>query len=302
MTLVALMGAVVSQATILRVNNSPGSSAQYSDVKTAIDAAAEGDTVLVEGSSTNYGKIDKLDKRIVLRGPGYWLVENGIAEVGFTSARIPNITVTSPGVVIEGLQITNKVTVKANNVVVRRCLFSDANGGLVINGAKDCVIHQNMFYRCKPSCTDFYVQDRNIQITNNIIMGQVAGFGGSYIAYNTFIVSSSTAENLFKDITYSTIEHNILPSEAVNSNGWNDTESNAKKDNVFMELMKYSEVTTDGSVKDATTTTEAGAFAGDSPYVLGGIPSGLVLQSLQAPVTIDEGTPFNVSIKVGVVK
>lgn len=63
--------AMVSQATTLRVNNTDPS-APYASINDAVNAATEGDTIMVEGSSIPYGDVT-INKRVVLIGPGYWL-------------------------------------------------------------------------------------------------------------------------------------------------------------------------------------------------------------------------------------
>ena len=76
-TLVALCAAMAVHATVLRVSNVSGSTAPYSTVQAALDAAQEGDTIMLDASGTDYGKIT-ITKRIALIGPGFWLQNNGI--------------------------------------------------------------------------------------------------------------------------------------------------------------------------------------------------------------------------------
>ena len=45
-----------------------------------------------------------------------------------------------------------------------------------------------------------------------------------------------------------------------------------------------------------------GAFAGNDPYILSGVPAGPVVQDLIVPTTVEKGSKMNVTIKVGVVK
>lgn len=66
--LVALFVSMATNATILRVNNVSGSTAQYSDFEAALDAASDGDTIMLDASnkgySITYGKT--INKSIVL--------------------------------------------------------------------------------------------------------------------------------------------------------------------------------------------------------------------------------------------
>ena len=52
----------------------------------------------------------------------------------------------------------------------------------------------------------------------------------------------------------------------------------------------------------ANVTSTYGAFAGDSPYVLAGVPSGPVIQDLVVPTTVEMGSKMNVTIKIGMQK
>ena len=45
-----------------------------------------------------------------------------------------------------------------------------------------------------------------------------------------------------------------------------------------------------------------GAFAGDDPYVISGIPAGPVIERLTVPVSVEEGSKLNVTIKLGLQK
>ncbi|MBO4314699.1 MAG: hypothetical protein J5867_01855, partial [Prevotella sp.] len=71
-----------ANARILRVSNVSGSSAPYASIEAAHDAANSGDTIMVDPSSTRYTEMAStnidLTKRLVIIGPGYWLVKDGI--------------------------------------------------------------------------------------------------------------------------------------------------------------------------------------------------------------------------------
>jgi len=45
-----------------------------------------------------------------------------------------------------------------------------------------------------------------------------------------------------------------------------------------------------------------GAFAGDDPYVISGIPAGPVIQDITVPSTVEQGGTLNVTIKLGIQK
>ena len=45
-----------------------------------------------------------------------------------------------------------------------------------------------------------------------------------------------------------------------------------------------------------------GAFAGDNPYVISGIPAGPIIEELTIPTSAEEGSSMEVAIKLGTVK
>lgn len=64
-------------AAILTVDNNPGAVDQYNNFTSAYEAAADGDTILLAGSSSFYGT-HELYKRLIIIDPGYFLNENQI--------------------------------------------------------------------------------------------------------------------------------------------------------------------------------------------------------------------------------
>src|SRR4051812_24067381 len=104
-----LIAAQQANANIIRVNNTPGTQANYSTIASAITAASVGDTIYLEGSQTNYGTIT-LNKRLIITGPGYFLNDstaNPHTLVNKYSAMVDyvNCNVGSKGSVIGGLEI-----------------------------------------------------------------------------------------------------------------------------------------------------------------------------------------------------
>ena len=69
-TLLFICLVIASKATVITVSNAPNSPGQYTNLQTAINAAAVGDTIYVHGSSTSYGNIN-LKKRLTLIGTGH---------------------------------------------------------------------------------------------------------------------------------------------------------------------------------------------------------------------------------------
>jgi len=191
--LVAASITMSAQAKILRVSNVSGSSAPYTSIQTAIDAAKEGDTIMVDASSEVYYENVAINKRVVLLGPGYWLQENGILQEGNSTAAVLSIRVNNgadggaAGTVIKGLTITSSsgIGTGASQVVISRCRV--VRGSISLGGS-NCIVHQNFCRNITGNITP------NHQISNNIIAGNennasiyIQGVTDSYIAYNTCI-------------------------------------------------------------------------------------------------------------------
>ncbi len=330
--LAALCMAVAANATIIRVSNVNGSSAPYSTIQAAVDAASVGDTIMVDGSNTAYD-LTTIDKTLVLIGPGYWMNDNGLVDESAPAAKAGFLIKKSAArTVIEGFNITRgagiPLAIHADNCVIRRCYIIGSTGYGISFSRDDsqdpyptgAVIHQNFFYRCAIAGSTGPFLVSNVQVTNNIFVDngtnlEVKYIENSYIAYNTMLgyANYETQDNgHFREVHTSTIEHNIIreqkvyySSTTIDDNEWSDNYiTSALTDSNGEEVHKSYK--TDKDIYDAelkvTNGQNYGAFAGDSPYVLSGIPAAPVIQDLVMPTTVEKGSKMNVTIKVGVQK
>ena len=69
------------------VDNNDGAIAMYENITDAYDAALDGDTILVAGSTMNYGTVN-CHKRLHFVGPGYFLATNGIPGINMVRASV----------------------------------------------------------------------------------------------------------------------------------------------------------------------------------------------------------------------
>lgn len=295
LVLAAAAIAATADARILRVSNVSGSSAPYTTIEAAHDAANSGDTIMVDASNTAYfaGSLT-LTKSLVLIGPGYNLIENNIVQEGMGNANLGGLHLKGEGSVIKGFTITH-LYIEAPKVVVNRCSTGDIS---ISKGADNCIVHQNFITGgMGGSKTSFH------QITNNIFTSTASGSGllsdfeDCYVAYNTFRTSQ-----VYIYSTNSTYEHNIYQS-------YKDTgKGNSLTDNYETNIVN-TQATKDFIDKDYyaieisnDVKSTYGAFAGNSPYVLAGVPSGPVIQDLIVPTTVEMGSTMNVTIKIGMSK
>jgi hypothetical protein len=67
----------------------------------------------------------------------------------------------------------------------------------------------------------------------------------------------------------------------------------------------YKDIYTDKDVLNTELPADAtsyGAFAGDDPYVISGIPAGPMIEELTIPTSVEEGTTMEVTLKLGAAK
>lgn len=332
-TLAAVYMAMAANATILRVSNVNSSSAPYSSIETALEDAQTGDTIAIDGSPTAYSSLT-IRKQVVLLGPGYWQTENGLVSgVSVNKASVGQLTINAEGTVLCGLELTAEVTINKAKVIVNRCLVR--KGISMANGADNCIIHQNYFtdtanytYLIKGANNGSTPLVNFAQITNNIFYGARYRYGNDDqrdITYlNQCLIKNNTwthkmgRGNIHTNFTCmdhivgSTIEYNVIPSDDTPSNVVTAGTSNIVKNNYLWTTSPYETLSpnTDLGVKKAEETwlldnpelEGNGAFYGDSPYVLSGIPAAPVIQDLVMPTTVEKGKKMNVTIKVGIQK
>lgn len=320
----AMCMAMTAQATVLRVSNVTNSGAPYTTIPAAIEAAAIGDTIMVDGSPNKYSEKTgstgslRIDKRLVLMGPGYLLTQNGVQSNGDLTADFSatiKISEGGDGTIIQGFNITSEspLEILVPNVVITRCKVDcDVYIG---TDATNCVLHQNLFTGLvgRHNYTSYIAY--NAQITNNIFMrvpteyyGVLRGISESIVAYNTFTKNQADQYSpVIYSMTGCTIEHNIffgaeqtLDNNTMNDNYWGDGGGG--------NFYPYEKCTTDLDVKNANLSGLAGvmagkgAFNGDDPYVISGIPAGPVIQDITVPATVEQGGTLNVTIKLGIQK
>jgi len=302
-----------ASATILRVNNTTGSGAPYADIESALQAAESGDTIMIDGSSSIYKNFE-INKPLVIMGPGFWRTQNGISGEGASDATFERIKISAAGKgsVIRGLQVSY-IDINANNVVVNRCYINNAiNVGASVSAeANNCLIHQN-FINGRINGYSKTTMPNLTQITNNIFSGKyysgiIEFINEGYIGYNTFATPKNDgSEKHVKNIVGCTVEKNIFTGNEVTIDG------NSYKDNYMPSEWGsyiYEKRDTDMDIKNkevdssiADLIAGKGAFNGDDPYVISGVPAGPVIQDVTVPASVEKGNNLNITIKLGVQK
>ncbi|MCX6277952.1 MAG: hypothetical protein NT004_07630 [Bacteroidetes bacterium] len=214
-------------AVVITVSNNPNSPGQYTSLQTAIDAAGiTGDTLMVAGSTTNYGSIT-ISKKIVLVGAGYNNPYGSNSSVTSINLNRSNAYVGASGTKIMGFVVTGTITLEPsagggtpimNDVLIERCWLESVNFSAWYNSnslsndtVRNCVINGTITLQVGPS--NYSAQLNNIHIHNNIFNG--AYFNSSGYSLSTVFVRNNIFINrannpVFNSVTNMVIENNIF--------------------------------------------------------------------------------------------
>lgn len=302
--LAAAFVTIAAGAKVLRVSNVTGSSAPYSTLVDAIAAAADGDTIMVDGSTTDYDAAT-IDKKLVVVGPGYWLVENGITQNGDAPAAIKEtLSIAAEGVVIKGLYLKGNLKILGAKATVARCKLD--KGINIDASASFPTITQNyitgeMIGMIKRDVQSEYYCSYAL-VTNNIFSGAYYGcvsfFQESSFLYNTFVGGNTHVENCKQCYFSNNFMKNdfyYCKSTTVTDNGiWDGSNGNpfsGCETDTDVRVKQEAHPSADGNV---------GAWAGNTPYIISGVPVGPVIESVKMPVSVEQGKqlPVTVTIKV----
>lgn len=304
LTVCALMIASAVQATVWRVNNTAGSSAHYTSIQAAHDAATtvNGDTLYVEASSASVGALST-SKRLTIIGTGYFLGENPQTQASPLASYVDYIyfQVGSQGSKVMGLSI-GYIYLYTSDIFINRCYIYTSSYPIyaVSNGVSNIIISQNYlysYYYWNPAVY-FPYSASNILVSNNFIYGSIstiANFSG--IITNNVIYGELGAHNaVYKNNIHrfggftpnnSVYTHNISYSTTFGTA--NNNQANVDMNSVFLGATGNS---TDGQWRLSATSPAIGAgengvdcgmFGGPFPYVLSGMPNIPSIYYLNAP-------------------
>ena len=197
--LLALASQAISAQTIRRVNNNGITGTNiYATVQLAITAAAAGDIIQVEPSTTAYAGA-ACTRQLSFVGPGYFLSEN--APPALQASPITAVVngfdfqSGSAGSSIAGLVVNSFCYVRVDNISITRCQISSnitLGFGGVTTGA---IIRQNYVDGIQQSSPS-----TNSLITNNVIINgsvNLSGVGITGEFSNNSVVNSNVSLNAF---------------------------------------------------------------------------------------------------------
>lgn len=293
-------------AKTIRVNNDVSASADYTNPTDALNEASDGDVIIIEPSVKSYGSFE-VRTQVTIKGGGYYHEVNDPTETGNANSCVENIKIYVPNVTLTGLE-AETITVYASKTVITRCKVENIDLGATYTDSgevSDCIIHQN-FIRGGLDGSQYGTLPTNLQVTNNIFtknsQAPIYNLTNSVIKYNTLTFNSDAINDCGMNVKNCVIEHNLGGTlKNVNSSNTVGDNSYIPKENPYGVNIR---ALTDKDIKDIDTafTSEYGAFAGETPYVLSGIPSGPVVLNVELPTTVAKGEDLNVTVTIGLQK
>jgi hypothetical protein len=187
LTAIFMMLSVASFATVLTVSNHSLAGSMYSTFRDAYDAAANGDTILLEGTLTDYHTIYQ-EKQLVIMGAGlntqkenflrtkvakgsegggtlfsYGIKSGGSGSkfYGITFVGGPNfdnrLWIGASDILFENCQFDRVVNVHSSNVVFKNCIFIQP-GPIEIKGSVTNVLFSNCIFNKEITGNANYLQ------------------------------------------------------------------------------------------------------------------------------------------------
>jgi hypothetical protein len=306
-----------------RVNNqltSNPSGKIYSRINDAHDVATTGDTILVEASPSDYAENLTITKKLVIKGPGYFLDENPGISANKLSAVIGGqieFAEGSSGSVLMGIvDKTSFVNINTSNITIRRCNLVYTTAG---NGVSNLVISECFFSEGYYPCIGSNIVS-NLVVSNCIIKGNILLLPSctGYFINNIFTASSISIPTGFvmkNNILFTTEKADIhLPAlDAAVSYNISISDhfgtANNNKANVSSTALFVGDATesTDGkwklkagspAIAAGESGVDCGAYGGPNPYILSGLPTGPMIYELNVSSYANTSGKLPMTIKV----
>lgn len=176
------------QARTYTVSNNPETPGQFTSAQTAVDSAAVGDTLLIQGSPISYGDLT-VSKAVILIGPGHHPQKHNPLTAFFNSISVASDNIKIYGLVVNGfirafdpsntVALRSNITISYCNVTEIRVTRTTAgespgNNWLIFNNIVKRInnengyamlIHNNVITDYVRYCTN------SVSIKNNLFIG-----------------------------------------------------------------------------------------------------------------------------------
>ena len=215
-------GSSIASAAIWRVNNTIGVARDYDNIRAAVTAAANGDTIHIEGSITAYKETVDIGKKLYIFGPGFNLPDNPQTQHIKLSAKVTNFNFEagSAGSVLAGIEQTenaNIISIADSDIKILNCKLFNVVINNIVKPLQNIDVRKSWFDggNIRTSGTEPVI---NLNINNNFFNGiGVSNPGANLVIrlhedtkalisnntfYGTFVVTSlntttSVANNVF---------------------------------------------------------------------------------------------------------
>ena len=211
------------------VDNRPGTTAQFSSLQAAHDAAEPGDFIYIHPSTTSYGSIN-INKQIHLRsiGHGPELANGEFASVGTISLRKNNATNTTAsnssilGLTIQSISDLNEAPF--SNILIQNNNFTSY---IFLYQAYNFIIQGNVFaddailFNSNNHANNLFSNNIFIRKTNTQVSGIIRGLVSSKTFNNNLIVFNNSSDDkiLFNNCNNPIVNNNIIVFSALNTTG-----------------------------------------------------------------------------------
>jgi hypothetical protein len=332
LSLAALLLPLSLLAATYRVNNAPDTSPDYSTIQAAIDAAVDGDTILIEGSTAVYAPFTLTNKRLNLIGPGYGLTTNlgtpanklGATISGGTSYVRTSSTSggSANGTLVMSLAFPGELRLDGcSNVTVARCLFSGGsvrlmgpgntvtqsffplNGFLFLNdGSSGARIENNIFTYDAP----FFQSSNGAYTLKNNVMRRLNSSSLSLILDNNIFAeyfAGSFENSVFRNnLFFQSVPNgltgsgNLAYSAVTTVMANNNSSGGPSQPDRNYQLLPLSAA--NPAYNTGTDGTHIGPFGGANPYILSGVPPLPSIDELSVPQFAAPGGNLTIRVKV----
>lgn len=333
-SLIALIAVYTSQATIRRVNNTPGMNSVYNTLANAISASQAGDTVHVEGSGVTYTGAT-INKRLVIIGPGYFLTDtaaNPNTQANKQSAYIDLFFgAGSKGSLVQGMSIGTCHLSDSFITLQRNYIYNNiavANSGHTFG---DTIRHNffastaGIYHTSSYEGRGLFFYNNIFEKPNNALITASLTTCSGYFVNNSFATPSTSTldfscanftfqNNIFNKVNFGNLQNsnifinNIaktgLPSgnnNLVNLDpadiyqGWGSPGTATFSSDARYKLKTGSPAINAGVLN--SIAVDCGAFGGPAPYILSGMPPVPSVYQLTMPSQINSGTPaINITV------
>ena len=198
-----LFVAVSAKATIRTVSNFANHPAQYTSVQTAINEAALGDTILITGSTTNYGDMN-VTQQLTFIGAGH---NNGgpSSQVGNIRFYPGSSNTTLIGLLCTAINLNFSTAVQG--LRIERCRILGLIYPQQINMATNDLIIRNCVFN---SLSLSQAASSNVQVANNIISGSITAYNATNVIVSHNLFVNATTGSALDQFSSSVISDNIF--------------------------------------------------------------------------------------------